>query len=660
MTIPEIMGFGAVLDSQGQKLEMSSTALSKVIMNLFKDPAKIAKATGLAVEEFSETCKRSTNEGLLMLLDRLHELGGIDSLAPVFKDMGENGARASAVLAALAGNVDMVRQQQEAANVAFNEAVSIDKEFNVQNTTVQAGLEKARKGFTEMAVTLGKELMPIVSKVISSTSMTMRLMLKVIQFVKEYKGYILALTASIVAYYVVMKAQDAWNAFIGGCKRAITAVKSFNKALLSNPYAAISALILGIGIALVTFIKRQLEAAKAADEHRKALERQQEAERKIASAVGEVTAQYSRMKSEWEQLSSEQAKKEWLEKNRDAFEQLGLNINNADDADEAFIRSSDKVIEALKARAKANALQDLYQEKMKQVYEDAADLEDNNRRVEAGEGVNYSSDAWKEYLASGGERSSRLFKGKTYMGQGGTFNYEEFTEEGARVYNEFLDQLHQQAIDEAVKIGEKSVEDVFGSWMVAAQKEAAKAETATGGLVGDNPSGTVTTGGTTPVTGGGEDNKSAVDEWKKKAEAMSKVKLAQGKISEEEYQTEMLELEAQYQTKLMKVSTKGSADYLQAMDVFILPSLLEGLPVVGVEAQAAGLPVVTSEEVTQEMKLTDSVYYLPLNEPARWAEMILSFRGRRFPQNDRILEERGYSIRNTAALVRNLYFSSRY
>ena len=120
MTIPEIMGFGAVLDSQGQKVEMSATALSKVIMNLFKDPAKIAAATGLEVEKFAETCKRSTNEGLLMLLERLHELGGIDSLAPVFADMGEKGARASAVLAALAGNVDMVRQQQEAANVAFS------------------------------------------------------------------------------------------------------------------------------------------------------------------------------------------------------------------------------------------------------------------------------------------------------------------------------------------------------------------------------------------------------------------------------------------------------------------------------------------------------------------------------------------------------------
>ena len=43
-----------------------------------------------------------------MLIQRLHELGGIDVLAPVFKDMGENGARASAVISALAGNIDML------------------------------------------------------------------------------------------------------------------------------------------------------------------------------------------------------------------------------------------------------------------------------------------------------------------------------------------------------------------------------------------------------------------------------------------------------------------------------------------------------------------------------------------------------------------------
>ena len=145
---------------------------------------------------------------------------------------------------------------------------------------------------------------------------------------------------------------------------------------------------------------------------------------------------------------------------------------------------------------------------------------------------------------------------------------------------------------------------------------------------------------------------------KKKTDSVKLLLIGEGE-QEAELRREAVEKGLQKNVIFQGVVTNVH-DYLQAMDVFILPSLLEGLPVVGVEAQAAGLPVVTSEEVTQEMKLTDSVYYLPLNEPARWAEMILSFRGRRFPQNDRILEERGYSIRNTAALVRNLYFSSRY
>ena len=120
MTIPEIMGFAAVLDSQGQAVEMSATAVSKVIMDMFKENDKIIKATGLNAKEFNETLKKSTNEGLLMLLDRLHELGNIDVLAPVFKDMGENGARAAQVISALAGNLDMLRWEQEEANKAYN------------------------------------------------------------------------------------------------------------------------------------------------------------------------------------------------------------------------------------------------------------------------------------------------------------------------------------------------------------------------------------------------------------------------------------------------------------------------------------------------------------------------------------------------------------
>ena len=230
MTIPEIMGFAAVLDSQGQAVEMSATAVSKVIMDMFKVNDKIIKATGLNAKEFNETLKKSTNEGLLMLLDRLHELGNIDVLAPVFKDMGENGARAAQVISALAGNLDMVRWEQEEATKAFAEGTSVTNEFNVQNTTVQAGLDKARKGVTEMAVALGEQLQPIMKHVISSTTLLLKFMSTSITFIKENAFTLASLTAAFIAYKIAVNASNiafkAHYAWLVICKTATAAYKT--------------------------------------------------------------------------------------------------------------------------------------------------------------------------------------------------------------------------------------------------------------------------------------------------------------------------------------------------------------------------------------------------------------------------------------------------
>lgn len=230
MTIPEIMGFAAVLDSQGQAVEMSATAVSKVIMDMFKQNDKIIKATGINAKKFNETLKKSTNEGLLMLLDRLHELGNIDVLASVFKDMGENGARAAQVISALAGNLDMVRWEQEEAAKAFAEGTSVTKEFNVQNTTVQAGLDKARKGVTEMAVALGEQLQPIMSHVLSSTTLLLKFMSTSITFIKENAGTLATLTAAFIAYKIAVNASNiafkAHYAWLVISKAATTAYKT--------------------------------------------------------------------------------------------------------------------------------------------------------------------------------------------------------------------------------------------------------------------------------------------------------------------------------------------------------------------------------------------------------------------------------------------------
>lgn len=97
-------------------------------------------------------------------------------------------------------------------------------------------------------------------------------------------------------------------------------------------------------------------------------------------------------------------------------------------------------------------------------------------------------------------------------------------------------------------------------------------------------------------------------------------------------------------------------NYLQAMDVFILPSLFEGLPIVAIEAQAAGLPVVLSDTVTKETRVTDEVSFLSLNDDLSvWADEILRHRNMKRTDNRTKLVEAGYSIEQTAEQMRRLY-----
>ena len=68
-----------------------------------------------------------------------------------------------------------------------------------------------------------------------------------------------------------------------------------------------------------------------------------------------------------------------------------------------------------------------------------------------------------------------------------------------------------------------------------------------------------------------------------------------------------------------------TADWYNAMDAFILPSLFEGLPVVGIEAQAAGLPCFMSNTITNEVNVTGTVTFLPIDNihsAEMWADAI--------------------------------------
>ena len=233
MTIPEIMAFAATLDAHGQKVEMSSTALQRTIMELYKKPAEMAKKVGLEANDFIETLNKSTTEGVMKFLEALNRIGEDKALAvlsPLFQDLGLDGSRVSAVLSNLASHLDFLRWQLGEANQAFREGTSASNEYAIFNNTVQASIDKARKRVSELAVELGEKLYPLMKHIYTSSSAFLRVLNVLVDFIVEHRKAIANLAVVIGTYYswlvLVKTASVLWHSVLGVGKAIVTAYRT--------------------------------------------------------------------------------------------------------------------------------------------------------------------------------------------------------------------------------------------------------------------------------------------------------------------------------------------------------------------------------------------------------------------------------------------------
>lgn len=311
MTVSQIMGYASVLDQNAQQVEMSATALQGVIMKMYKEPEKLARIAGINIQQFAQMVKNDANEALLYFLDTLGRAGGMQALAPMFDEMKLDGARAASVLSVLAGNIESVRREQKLAQEAFDEGTSAITEFNVQNNTVQAQLDKAKKSFNEISVTLGKDLLPVMRYAITSSSAALRALKMTVDFMKEHRTLIISLAAGYAGYTVAVKAgtvaQKLWNAtqkvgnsiaatgksivlllrysyfrLEGQVRKADVVMKAFNRTTKMSPVGIlVGALSAGVG-ALLSYRERMKSAREEAAEAAKA---QREYERSITDVT---------------------------------------------------------------------------------------------------------------------------------------------------------------------------------------------------------------------------------------------------------------------------------------------------------------------------------------------------------------------------------------
>lgn len=301
ITQSEMLGLASALDQNQQEAATSATVFSQLITKMFQEPARFAKIAGLEVKEFSRIMKEDANTGLIKFLESMRSKGGFDAMAPLFQEMKLDGTRAVGVLSSVASHLDQVRQAQALAFQAYEDGTSVINEFNVQNNTEQAQLDKAKKKFHELSVELGERLLPLMRYVVTTSTLLVKAIYNLTTFIIKYRAEIAYLIVSVTLLTAVYKASTiasyAWyvkeytlmllhkshNILIkarialigtlrvavalltGNITKAAAALKVMRAASLTNPYTALLAVVLSLGYGiykLYSCIKSSSEEAK--------------------------------------------------------------------------------------------------------------------------------------------------------------------------------------------------------------------------------------------------------------------------------------------------------------------------------------------------------------------------------------------------------------
>ena len=100
-------------------------------------------------------------------------------------------------------------------------------------------------------------------------------------------------------------------------------------------------------------------------------------------------------------------------------------------------------------------------------------------------------------------------------------------------------------------------------------------------------------------------------------------------------------------------------DIFQGIDIFVMPSLFEGLPVTLIEAQASGLKIFASDVITNEVAITNNIEFMSLNSSAEvWADRIMEYRdGYERKNSSQEIIAAGYDVKNNAQELEQFYLS---
>ncbi len=346
ITIDQVAALGSTVDALGMRVEMSATALARMmpaIRNNAFDIAKILGVTPNTIRELYDTGQGM--EVILMILqhikdsnmdaDSIEKMLGMGGMQEIMKELNQQGARAGIVFGGLSQNVDELRRQLGVAKQAYEENIAIQQEYDKMNETTAAKWKRLKNQIEEAFVSdtaqrvlggLIDGLRWLVDFLTGNVGPALRLVSNLVKtflvywgvlklglgealFVKTGEGLVamgkgLKNLISHTQQYIVLSkalrnAKLAEAAASTAAEKAIAAQsvatikakmaqEGLNKAMIANVWMAVASAVLFLGYVMYKWIDSQREAGREAAKFQAELDKEQEKVDDLANSIGKA------------------------------------------------------------------------------------------------------------------------------------------------------------------------------------------------------------------------------------------------------------------------------------------------------------------------------------------------------------------------------------
>jgi TP901 family phage tail tape measure protein len=263
----QIMALGASLSDLGAPVEMASTAVGRFMFSLSSDMEKYADMINIPLDEYVERLGTDVMGVFTDVLKSAKHSGvGLAALSETFEDLGAEGVRMKQTMGLLVNNTDNLSTQLSIAKQETIDQTSAMKEYNMMNDNFAGKMLRAKKRIAAVVFELAIKLKPAIEKATEG----------VVWFVTNLKTIFKVITIITIAFFSYSKAVKIANLSMMDFRRTLVKVRqawrALNLTMKANPWALLAAALVTMVATFILFYDQiNKSAVSTADFNRELL-----------------------------------------------------------------------------------------------------------------------------------------------------------------------------------------------------------------------------------------------------------------------------------------------------------------------------------------------------------------------------------------------------